>query len=301
MNYPNLFILGAPKCGTTTLYDWLNQSPEFFGPKQKEPHHFYSPYGDPLPEKDYLAPYEAMPDTAKYAIDASVWNLFGKGSISTIIKTVPDAKFLICLRNPCQMAPSLHYQKIFTGHEDQPNFELAWRLNDRRAAGSFEKIKGLPANADPAHMAYRHTCLIGEQVQRVLQEVDRNKVHFCFLDDISASPDDVFSEICNFLDISPSVQPVFNVANKAKRWRYPALRGILDTLSAVKRKVWKNGSTGLFSWIHNANRMSVGYEAPPVPLQMEMLDAFKEDIALLSHLTNRDLSHWLDAPKGDHT
>ena len=40
MNKPNLFIVGAPKCGTTFMYDYLRQHPEIFMSSQKEPHFF---------------------------------------------------------------------------------------------------------------------------------------------------------------------------------------------------------------------------------------------------------------------
>jgi hypothetical protein len=30
LKYPNFFIVGAPKCGTTSLHYWLSQHPEIF-------------------------------------------------------------------------------------------------------------------------------------------------------------------------------------------------------------------------------------------------------------------------------
>ena len=39
---PNLFIIGAPKCGTTFLYYYLRQHPDIFFPSFKEPHFFGS-------------------------------------------------------------------------------------------------------------------------------------------------------------------------------------------------------------------------------------------------------------------
>ena len=37
---PNLFILGAPKCGTTSLWAWLSTHPNIFSPTEKELHFF---------------------------------------------------------------------------------------------------------------------------------------------------------------------------------------------------------------------------------------------------------------------
>jgi hypothetical protein len=40
MNYPNLLIVGAPKCGTTSLAYWLSQHHRAYLPAIKEPHCF---------------------------------------------------------------------------------------------------------------------------------------------------------------------------------------------------------------------------------------------------------------------
>ena len=47
---PNLFIVGAPKCGTTFLYQYLKKHPDVYFPNFKEPHFF----GSDLKEKMML-------------------------------------------------------------------------------------------------------------------------------------------------------------------------------------------------------------------------------------------------------
>ena len=56
MRKPNLFILGAPKCGTTSIAYYLNQHPEIFVSPYKEPHYFNldSEYRFTFSEKQYL-------------------------------------------------------------------------------------------------------------------------------------------------------------------------------------------------------------------------------------------------------
>ena len=39
---PNFFIVGAPKCGTTSLHEYLQRHPDVFMPFFKEPHFFGS-------------------------------------------------------------------------------------------------------------------------------------------------------------------------------------------------------------------------------------------------------------------
>ena len=40
MSYPNTFIVGAAKAGTTSLHHYLGQHPQVFMSAWKEPHHF---------------------------------------------------------------------------------------------------------------------------------------------------------------------------------------------------------------------------------------------------------------------
>jgi len=39
---PNYLIVGAPRAGTTTLYDYLNRTKDVFMSLEKEPHYFSS-------------------------------------------------------------------------------------------------------------------------------------------------------------------------------------------------------------------------------------------------------------------
>lgn len=45
--WPNLFVVGAPKAGTTSLWHYLRQHPDVFMSALKEPHFFtdYTPLG----------------------------------------------------------------------------------------------------------------------------------------------------------------------------------------------------------------------------------------------------------------
>ena len=42
---PNFFIVGAPKCGTTSMWQYLKQHPEIFMTALKEPHYFGADLG----------------------------------------------------------------------------------------------------------------------------------------------------------------------------------------------------------------------------------------------------------------
>ena len=78
MRRPDFFIVGAPKCGTTALYEYLKQHPEVFMPKEaKEPNFFGSDFNNPFFIRDENA-YLALFADARYEKrvgEASVWYL----------------------------------------------------------------------------------------------------------------------------------------------------------------------------------------------------------------------------------
>jgi len=59
--WPNFFIVGVAKAGTTSLSEWLKQHPQIYIPAIKEPRYFASDLVDPIvrnvvrSKKDYLS------------------------------------------------------------------------------------------------------------------------------------------------------------------------------------------------------------------------------------------------------
>ena len=105
----NLFIVGAPKAGTTFLYEKLKKHQELFFPKIKELN-FFS-FKELKEIKNYYKDYKIAKEhkyqkqfntlnNEKYAVDSSV-SYFAFSTIpQKIYKYNPDAKIIIILRNP---------------------------------------------------------------------------------------------------------------------------------------------------------------------------------------------------------
>ena len=113
MKKPNFFIIGAPKCGTTSLANWLAEHPRVFFSDTKEPHFFCT---DGYTGVKTLKQYEKLFEDAKphhLAVgEGSTHYLFSKVAVPNILVYNPDARFIVCLRNPVDMAPSLHSERL---------------------------------------------------------------------------------------------------------------------------------------------------------------------------------------------
>mgnify|MGYP006274071187 FL=1 len=126
---PDFFIIGAPKCGTTALFKYLEDNPDIFLPPVKEPDFFATDMNmanDIKTAEEYTALFDKASSKLKTG-EASVWYLYSKQAVSEIIRLKPDAKFIAMVRNPVEMFQSLHAQALYTQFEKEKTPEKAWK------------------------------------------------------------------------------------------------------------------------------------------------------------------------------
>jgi hypothetical protein len=299
MRGPNFFIIGAPKCGTTSLAGWLSDHPQVFMSPVKEPH-FYN-FDQVELFRPTRAEYDALfrdaqPDHIAIG-EASVWYLSSSVAVPRILQERPDAKFIVCVRNPADMAPSLHKQRVFAGTENITDFEEAWRVQGERARGMR------PPLGEPSRSIYGDICRIGRQIEVLLKLVDRTRVLVVFLDDMRENPNRVYADVLRFLGLRDSHAPRFERRNPAQVRRIPWLRHILLRAGLLKRALGFRKGLGLIGsidrWNTRESRWSVA-----APLSAELREHFRADAELLSALTGRDLSSWTDGdtpPENRHS
>lgn len=289
---PNLFIIGAPKCGTTSLARWLGEHPEIYVPSFKEPHHFNYDFGPR--NRDTLAAYEKdfAPATFKhrFVCDASTHYLFSRDAVPAILDYNPESKFVVMFRNPVEMAVSLHEQTYFDGDENEQNFSVAWRLQRVRSSGAR-----IPRYcSDPQLLQYGLRCKLGMQLQKLYERVQRERVHLIRLDDLSAKPRQVYCELLAFLGIEDDCRAQFPLYNRAKTRRFrPLWQGMRAFNRSWKRLGLPKVRIGLTSSLNASLRKE--RPRPPIgeELKRELRDYFREDVSLLESLTNWDLSDWV--------
>ena len=134
MKKPDFFIVGAPKCGTTALAEYLRQHPDVFFSDPKEPCYFCNDF----PRKRYVeseSDYTALFRKAKSGSilgEGSVWYLYSECAIENIYQFNPNAKIIAMIRNPVDLVYSLHSQLVYSGEETISDFEEAWDIQYKR-------------------------------------------------------------------------------------------------------------------------------------------------------------------------
>lgn len=99
---PNFFILGAPKAGTTAMAQWLSEHPDVFMSAIKEPQFFNADHGGGFEGglAEYLKLFAAASARHRVIGEGTVWYLYSRVAVKTILDVSPSARFLVMLRNP---------------------------------------------------------------------------------------------------------------------------------------------------------------------------------------------------------
>jgi hypothetical protein len=128
--WPNLFVVGAAKAGTTSLWRYLDQHPDVFMAPVKEPHYFSSFVPGLFPavkdEDEYLRLF-ADAGNATLRGEASPSYLWDPRSPAAIVRTCPDAKIVIALRDPVERAYAFYWTGVKYGGRTESFLEAVQR------------------------------------------------------------------------------------------------------------------------------------------------------------------------------
>ena len=288
MTRANVFLIGAPKCGTTSLAALLGQHPSAFMSDPKEPRHFNTDWAFPFRIGDRAA-YAALFAEAqgKRVIgEATTGNLVSDVAVPAILDYQPQARFIVCLRNPVEMFFSLHGQRLKEGNESLYDPAEAWAAQSERLQG-----RGVPRGvADPKSLHYERFCQLGTQMRRLYDRVPRGRVFVALTDDLRDAPDATFRALCSFLDIEERSLPSYGTENTAQLpkslWLQQAVR-----LAGIAKKRMGLPAMGIATRIRDANLTAKAPTRDPA-LEDRLTRYFAAEVALLAQLINRDLSHW---------
>ena len=227
---PDLFIVGAPKSGTTSVYEWLKGHPDVYMTPVKEPC-FYSrdlaadKSGNFLrydADRDRYTALFANAGDAKRVGEASTRYLYSKDAARLIAEDQPNAYIVAILRNPVDMIASLHAHKLAGGTEDLPRLEDALAAEQDRHHG-----KRIPKDSNPHLATYRDRARFGEQVARWYDAFPHERVHVIVFEELVRDPAAHFRRLLQFLDVDPDYQPeAFTAHNPAHGARGGVIRTV---------------------------------------------------------------------------
>lgn len=313
------FVVGAPRCGTTTISRLLRAHPQLSFSLVKEPH-FFSMHDlrvssdeqlRALVESEYLDRFFDPSDTAAVGAEGSVSYLYVPQQMEPILRLWPDCRFVIAVRDPLTMLPSLHARLLYTGDESISRFEDAWAAVPDRAAG--RRIP--PSCIDPRWLRYDEAARFGTYVGRMFDAVGRDRCLVAVFDDLVLNPAAELGRILDFLGLQPIERPVGRARRATYHVRYPWLQRLLKRPPKPLRPVLaghhyrrrvvedaalEDGGSDTVGKLLSIRKQLLRWNrvpgtARPVPLavQQEIKAHLQGEVDQLGKLIGRDLSHWL--------
>ena len=228
----DFFLVGAPKCGTTALYDVLSQHPEIYLPAEKELH-FFAP--DFYPD-NYISweQYDAQFNKFSHELimgESSVWYLYSTEAPKLIYRYNRNARILIALRNPIDMIQSLHSQYLFDNVE--PYTDLSEALSHEAERKRGELVPDTLYN--PRILFYSDIVDYYGYVKTYIETFGKECVKVVIYDDFVRDPPAVIRDLYEFLNVDSGFEPVVRKVNVRKKYRSNLLRFLVNPPFAIKQ------------------------------------------------------------------
>jgi hypothetical protein len=297
MIFPNAFIVGAPKCATTAMAQYLAAHPEI-GSLPKEPHRFGSDLPiarRPMTPAHYEARSRELGENHHVVLDASVFYLLSTEAAREIHAFNPDAKIIIMLRQPVDMLISLHQQVLKSLNEDIEDFAEALAAEPDRKAG-----RRIPSSALlTCGLLYREVASFADQVARYQAVFPPEQIKIVLFDDVKADAKAAYEDVCAFLGVTRDAAQTFEPVNEAGSVRNRLLVEVQRRLlfrygiygyaqrllpKTVRAPLWRLWQGMLYKPLEKRS---------PDPALLASLHAeFTPEISRLESLIGRDLTSW---------
>ena len=311
--FPDFFLIGAQRSGTTTLSWCLKRHPQICFSKPKEPHYFATVDDETLRSGRWREEYSRFflhhgPEHRRVG-EGSPTYLFASQALERILRINPAARFIAVVRNPVEMIRSLHLRLLYIFEEDTPELADAWALQEARARG-----ERLPARcSDPRLLRYRELGGLATQIERLYRIAGREQTLVVVFDDLVNEPRKVYEQVLGFIGVDDDGRTEFPQRRASQAYRYRWLQGLLykppsPVVGWVERgrvERLARRDDGTAHRTHRDLRAKVKHlrtrlnewntrPAPPLPAETQTMlrEAFAPEVERLGALLDRDLSHW---------
>jgi hypothetical protein len=308
--FPDFFVVGHHKCGTTALWHSLRAHPQIYMPNLKEPQflaedmrrRFDPPQGRvlarllPKSREEYLALFaDAAPE--QLAGEASASYLWSRTAADNIAASQPGARMIAILREPASFLRSLHLQLYRSHIEDEPDLRKAMSLEAKRRRG-----KRIPRRSHlPQQLQYSEHVSYVEQLERYRARFPREQMLVLIYDDFRAENERTVREVLRFLGVDADgpveiadenttsrnvrSQQVDNLLDAVHLGRNPAASAARGAVKALTTKSLRRGAFRLL----RQRYLNTEPPAPDEEFMLELRRRYTGEVVALSEYLGRDL------------
>ncbi|MEV0998225.1 sulfotransferase [Nonomuraea sp. NPDC050202] len=253
---PAFLIMGAQRCGTTSLYRALAQHPLLLKPVLHKGVHYFDVaywrgmawYQAHFPLRVGAALLHHRYGMRAQAYESSPYYLFHPLAGERIAADLPGVKVIVLVRDPVERAVSAHAHELARGFETESHFEYAVELEAQRLAGAEELLRGSPfaLHHSHRHHAYLARGRYADQLERLEPLVGRERILVLDSHRFFAEPEPVYDRVLDFLGVPHLGYPAFERHNgRALPRRVPQVlaRALRDHFEAYDARLarWLGG------------------------------------------------------------
>ena len=297
---PNFLILGAARAGTTSLYYYLRQHPEVFMSPIKEVNFFAYDISSMeqltnLSEHDFpiktITDYQKLfkPGKDSKAIgEASPRYLWHPSAPKKIQQMIPDAKFIVILRNPIQRAFS-SYLMYFNQGREKRSFRQAIE----------EEIQLSQSGKWPlGQMTYVGQGFYTKHLENYFHYFQRDQFQIILYEDYKVDLPGTLHQIFRFLGVSEDVAsfdslPRHNVSGLPKNKVIDFLLKPRKFTKTIRRYIPKKIHDPVFYYFMSVKERNMMKTDMEPHVRRKLIGIYRDDVLKLQNLLARDLSHWL--------
>jgi hypothetical protein len=302
MKKPNLFIVGHPRSGTSSLHYYLNQHPDIFMTAIKEPNYFakdfheesdrfhqkalYFPFRT---EKTYLRLYKNW-TTEKIAGEASATSLYSQIAAKEMHRLNETSKVIMSFREPVEFLYSYHSTAIFSLGEDVKDFKQALGIEPERKKGHYLSKRVIT----PSWLFYFQFIDYSQQLKRFTSLFGKDQIKVLIFNDFKMDTAKIYRELLNFLDVDPNFEPDFEVVNPYKKSvKWPRLKYLLFDSPYFRKIQHLIFPDTVYARLVQYYKKMILIEEPKqridLELKKELMLKFRKEVEKLSDVLQRDL------------
>jgi hypothetical protein len=303
MTMPNFLVIGAAKCGTDSLCNYLGQHPDIYISSNREPNFFVAegqsdvPYCGPGDRAvleslgmwvSTLDRYQSLfseVTTEKAIGEGTAWYIYYDEAPARIQRHIPQAKLIAILRNPVDRAYSAYTMLLRDGRETIGDFARALAAEEDRTRRNWEPI-----------WHYVKMGFYTSQLKRYYDTFEPHQIRVIVYDDFNTQPMEIVKDVFHYLDVddqfSPDISKRYNVSLVPKNLGVHTLVAGEHPVKTAMKAVLPTGiRQALKQRVVERNLTRPAPMAPEV--RRQLVEIFRADILELEKLIGRDLSHWL--------
>lgn len=296
---PTFLLLGAAKCGTTSLAHYLSQHPDVCFSKPKEPIFFEAEWEQGL-DHYWRTYFHGWRGEAAVG-EGRTWNLYLPFVVPRIREALPEARLVALLRDPVERVHSHWWHRHSRGQEPL-GFAAAVEADRARIerGEGFEGDEGARRwkaglyrdSPSTGHRVLLDLGFFAEQIERYRERFPAERIRIVLQEDLAADLAGVMRGLFGFLGVDPEV-PVTDASPRnvrGDRVRSPAARRALFAARALGlRRLVPPG-------LRRRQRAIFERSAQRAPLdsglRRELVAYYEPHNARLERLLGRDLSAW---------